>query len=231
MKHKFTGYQNFSYQEEDTEENDNIWQLSFLDTLTVLLCMMIVMVSVESKSLFEDTEAHANLDSEMEKGIPLMVSWDINDLDKELRQILGEELSQGKLFLESGEYEVRMQFSGSTFFNQGDADLLPEGKQIITRIINKLSAWKRQDYKIDIEGHTDSAPINSIKFPSNWELSSARAAGVVKFFLELGAPAQQLKASGYADAFPLKPERDSEGRFIAANQDYNRRIVLRLYFD
>lgn len=214
----------------EDEDSSNVWQLSYLDTLTVLLCMMIILASVNGAIEIPEATEIKEMTEQSESRL-LRVSWDIKELEGELEMLLREELSAGKLLLESGNYEIRMQFAGSTFFNQGQAVLLPAGQKLISRIIDKLAGWRRQDFKIDIEGHTDSAPIQSQQFPSNWELSAARASGVVRYFLDLGIPSQQLKASGYADAFPLKAERDEDGKYIPANQDYNRRIVIRLYFD
>jgi chemotaxis protein MotB len=227
MKSSMTGKVKATPAGYEDEESSNVWQLSYLDTLTVLLCMMIILASINGA--MDAPERHDEI--EESTGHPRAVSWDIQELEGELERLLRDELSAGKLLLESGEYEIRMQFSGSTFFNQGEAVLLPAGRELISRIIDKLAVWYRQDFKIDIEGHTDGAPIQSWQFPSNWELSAARASGVVRYFLDLGIPSQQLKASGYADAFPLKAERDENGKYIPAHQDYNRRIVIRLYFD
>lgn len=214
--------------EEDFGEN--VWQISFLDTITVLLCMMILLASVPSNS--EDANREKGGDAQRVTGeFPLTVDWDIFRLNDELKNQLKDELDDEKLLLEKGDYEIRMIFTGSSFYNQGSAQLLPEGKEIILGIVGKLSTWHRQDYKIDVEGHTDSSPIQTLQFPSNWELSAARAAGVVKFFLESGISSQKLKASGFADAVPIFPEVDEAGKLLVKNQDYNRRIVVRLYFE
>jgi chemotaxis protein MotB len=209
----------------ETEEDfgESFWQVSFLDTITVLLCMMIILASIPSNSKESDKAGKGEF--------PLEVDWDIFRLNEELRVQLSDELEAEKVLLEKGEYEIRMIFTGSSFYNQGSTVLLPEGREIIRGIVEKLVTWNRQDFKIDVEGHTDSSPINTFQFPSNWELSTARASGVVKFFLDSGIPPQKLKASGFADAVPLYPEADAEGNFLPKNQDYNRRIVIRLYFE
>lgn len=216
-----------SYEEDFGE---SVWQISFLDTITVLLCMMIILASVPSNS--KETNRKKGNSSQYDEGeFPITVDWDIFRLNDELKNQLNDELDDEKLLLEKGEYEIRMIFTGSSFYTTGSAELLPEGKEIILGIVDKLASWHRQDYKIDVEGHTDSSPIQTIQYPSNWELSAARASGVVKFFLDSGILPQKLKASGFADAVPLYPEVDAEGNFLAKNRDYNRRIVIRLYFE
>jgi len=91
-----------------------------------------------------------------------------------------------------------------------------------------LKSDKLKDYQITVEGHTDDTPINTSRFPSNWELSTARASAVVHFFLDQGIPALKLRAAGYADTFPKAPNRDSNGNAIPANQTQNRRVVIKM---
>ena len=78
------------------------------------------------------------------------------------------------------------------------------------------------DWIIQVEGHTDKRPINTMKFPSNWELSSARANSVLKLLLEIGFPPRRLAAAGYGEFYPI-----SDGETIEDYQQ-NRRIELKL---
>lgn len=208
------------------EFDQNSWQISFLDTIIVLLCLVIVLATFPE---FSDSN-NADLTDQKNEFL-LKVGWDIIQFNNELKQQFEEELAQGRVMLEKGDYEIRMVFIGSVFYEQGSAELLTEGKNIIQRIATKIMLLNRSDYKIDVEGHADSSPIKTDKYPSNWELSAARAAGVVKFFLDLGVPSSSLKASGYADSTPLFNETDISGNIISKNQDFNRRIVIRLYFE
>lgn len=116
-------------------------------------------------------------------------------------------------------------------FASGGIELLPEGRGIVRRIIGQVRQMSPVDFKIDVEGHTDSAPINSYRFQDNWDLSVARAAGVVRLFVEDGFAADKLKASGFGSARCLVKDRDEQGRLIPEKQDVNRRIVVRLYYD
>jgi chemotaxis protein MotB len=83
---------------------------------------------------------------------------------------------------------------------------------------------------IDVEGHTDDVPINTFKFPSNWELSSSRSASVVKEFTDLGLDTKIVRAIGHADSFPLKPNRDDSGVAIASNMAMNRRVDVIVHY-
>jgi len=91
-----------------------------------------------------------------------------------------------------------------------------------------LRSNRFKDYQITVEGHTDDTPISTARFPSNWELSTARASAVVHFFLDQGIPALKLRAAGYADTFPKAPNRDVNGIAIPQNQSQNRRVVIKL---
>ena len=120
------------------------------------------------------------------------------------------------------------EIDSATFFASGSARLSEDGKTILRNVAATLVSDDASGYRITVEGHTDDTPINTTEFPSNWELSAARAASVVHFFLELGVPAQRLRAAGYADNFPKAPNRDAENNPIPENQAQNRRVVIKL---
>jgi chemotaxis protein MotB len=102
------------------------------------------------------------------------------------------------------------------------------GKAILRGILEPLTSALAEGYRIRVEGHTDDTPIDTPQFPSNWELSTARASAVVHYFLEQGVPAERLRAVGYADTEPKVPNRDAAGNPIPANQAQNRRVVIKL---
>ena len=97
----------------------------------------------------------------------------------------------------------------------------------MTQALNLLNYYQ---FRVDVEGHTDNVPINTARFPSNWELSVARASEVVKFFIREGINGDRLKASGYADTKPVLPHVDEFGRDIVENRAANRRILIRIYY-
>lgn len=221
--------------DEFLNDNQDEWQVTFLDTMTILLTFFIFLASAaetNSNDQIADREVSKEMKEKMQqKDGKSDLFFPIEALNFELSQLLKEEMEQGIVTLEKGKYDIRMSFSGSSFYASGSSDLLPEGKQIIERIVGELGGLPRDDFKLDVEGHTDGNPISTLKFNNNWELSAARAANVVSNFLQAGVPAEKLKASGYADAFPLYPERDEAGKVNFDNQRKNRRIVIRLYYN
>jgi chemotaxis protein MotB len=121
-----------------------------------------------------------------------------------------------------------LDMGSAAFFASGSATLSAPGEAILRGVAQKLAADAYKGYEITVEGHTDDTPIHTVQFPSNWELSTARAAAVVHFLLDQGIPAQRLRAAGYADTFPKVPNRDANGNPIPANQARNRRVVIKL---
>ena len=121
----------------------------------------------------------------------------------------------------------RFIFESELLFDSASAVLQIEGKEKLKEIGITLKETTSQipkeiDWIIQVEGHTDKRPINTAQYPSNWELSTARANSVLKLLLELGFEPERLAAAGYGEFYPI-----SDGE---TNEDYqqNRRIELKL---
>lgn len=131
-------------------------------------------------------------------------------------------------FEKKGDRITTLEMDSAAFFDSGSAVISDNGKVILKDVAKKIQSDEFKDYQVTVEGHTDDAPIKTPLFPSNWELSTARASAVVHYFLEAGIPAQKLRAAGYADTFPKAPNHDASGNAIAGNQAQNRRVVIKL---
>jgi chemotaxis protein MotB len=130
---------------------------------------------------------------------------------------------------QQGDRIKTLEMPSAAFFDSGSAALKDDGKKLLQEImVTQLDTDEFKDYQVTIEGHTDDVPINTLQFPSNWELSTARAAAVVRYLIDQGMPAQRLRAAGYADTFPKVPNRDEAGNMIPANQAQNRRVVIKM---
>jgi chemotaxis protein MotB len=111
-----------------------------------------------------------------------------------------------------------IRVSEHLFFKSGDASILPEFSPILDILGRTLEQVPNH---IRIEGHTDSIPIHTPKFPSNWELSTARATNVLRYLLtHFHFSPENLSATGYAEYHPVDSNDTSEGRF------QNRRVDL-----
>ncbi len=212
----------------DSPENNNAWQITYLDTFTLLLIFFIILATL----------AHTGQDilGEVAGGFRSQVLGrehrvtPIDEVYMELNERLADERQTGQVEIDKEFDEIRLHFLGSSFYRSAETRLLPSGEAIVDRIMAVLMELDHYKFHVDVEGHADSMPIRTERFPSNWELSAARASNVVRYFLEEGMPAERLKASGYADTFPVAPDYDAVGNPIPENLDRNRRIVMRIHY-
>ncbi len=113
---------------------------------------------------------------------------------------------------------VSFRVNSEILFDSSQADLSLSGLTVLRRIVNVLS---EAGHEVTVEGHTDSVPVRrNVRYPSNWELSSARAGGVVRYLQANGISRGRLKAVGYADTRPIADNHTPEGRAR------NRRVEL-----
>jgi chemotaxis protein MotB len=121
----------------------------------------------------------------------------------------------------------RFVFQSEVLFAPGSAELGDDAKEELTPVIAALKEIAAKipsdiNWILRVDGHTDRRPINNPQFPSNWELSTARALSVVRFAIDQGIPAARLAAAGFADKQPIDP-RNADDAYRR-----NRRIELKL---
>ncbi|HEX9322178.1 MAG TPA: peptidoglycan -binding protein [Xanthobacteraceae bacterium] len=121
----------------------------------------------------------------------------------------------------------RFVFQSEILFDSGSASLKPEGQSEVDKLAGALIDLEKKipaelAWVLRIDGHTDVRPISSSQFPSNWELSAARAISVVQFLISRGVPARRLVAAGFGEFQPLDTDPTEEAF------RRNRRIELKL---
>ncbi len=115
---------------------------------------------------------------------------------------------------------IRLSFEDQILFDFGKADINPAGHALLNRVAEVIHSGSDA---VRVEGHTDNIPIRTARFPSNWELSVARAVNVVKYFVEVGhIDPRRLSAVGYGESRPLVANHTS------ANRMKNRRVEILL---
>ena len=140
-----------------------------------------------------------------------------------LRADLSEEVKKGQLQIRELKGMLTVDVAEQLFFDSGRANLKDTGKQVLQKVADSLKSY--EDKAIRIVGHTDNVPISGglqKTFPSNWELSAARATTVVRFLQDNGIPPERLVATGRAEYAPVAPNDSAEGR------QKNRRIEITL---
>ena len=136
---------------------------------------------------------------------------------------LSEELRKGQLQVRQLKGMLTVDVAEQLFFDSGRANLKDTGKQVLQKVAESLKGY--EDKAIRIVGHTDNVPITKglqKVFPSNWELSAARATTVVRFLQDAGIAPERLVATGRAEYAPVAPNDSAEGR------QKNRRIEITL---
>jgi chemotaxis protein MotB len=121
----------------------------------------------------------------------------------------------------------RFVFQSEVLFPSGSEVINDAGRQELDKLADAIRQLEVEipaeiSWVIRVDGHTDSRPINSPRFRSNWELSAARAISVVRYLIDKGVDPQHLVAAGFADNYPLEPG-DTDEAYQA-----NRRIELKL---
>ena len=144
---------------------------------------------------------------------------------EELSESLQAEIARGDIRIQQVRDQLRINMVDRVLFNSGQGHVKPAGLKVLKQMSEVLRTI--DDKQIRIEGHTDNVPIGPKlvkRFPTNWELSTARATSVVRYFTEKGGVATDtISAVGYADTRPVADNDSEEGRTA------NRRIEIVLY--
>ncbi|MDL0430052.1 flagellar motor protein MotD [Marinobacter sp. TBZ242] len=128
-----------------------------------------------------------------------------------------ELINQGVMTLETSDEWLELSLRNSLLFGSGDAEPHYDAFEVVEKIAGVL---RNRDNAIRVEGFTDNRPIRTDAFPSNWELSAARAAAIVRMLAMEGVEAERLAAVGYGEHQPVARNDTEEGR------RRNRRVVL-----
>ena len=144
-------------------------------------------------------------------------------LDKARKRAVSQfepEIKSNKVRITEDERGLIITLAGDAFFRPASAELdIEESRELLLRLSSLLKTLP--DRKFRIEGHTDATPTDpQSEWPTNWELSAARAVNVLKYLTEFGVPEQQFQVAGFADTVPLASNDTPEGRA------YNRRVDI-----
>ena len=204
---------------------DESWMNTYGDMVTLLLCFFVMMLAASSVDMAKFEQIQAGMQEgvgkvEISRPIEMMMvelSDDIQSMD------MSDEVSIG-----SDVQGVVLEFGGDTFFDENSAELKPTAIPVLKRIAATLQSDRYIKFDFSIEGHTSNKKVAGDKYPSNWELSAARAATVARFFEERGIARTRLKISGFYDNVPKYPNLDPFGEPIPQNQAKNQRVVIHI---
>ncbi len=134
-------------------------------------------------------------------------------ISERFSDLIGDDL----LEVYANEYWLQVELRDSILFESGSAELSSQARDIFSEMARLLAEY---DNPVQVEGHTDNQPIRNVRYPSNWELSAARASAIVKLLSGTGVSAQRLSAVGYGEHQPSASNDTPQGR------SQNRRVAL-----
>ena len=226
-------------------ENHDRWMISYADFVTLLFAFFVVMYSISSVN-DEKYKTFSNSLNIAFARQPIAASGVVETQDMRLKALvdrrtarLGEQqrkmqermkilanglggvmaplISQRSVSINQTRRGVVIDISASTLFRTGEAALQPGALQVLRQVAAVLSS---EELAIEVEGHSDDIPIATAQYPSNWELSSARASSVARMLIDNGVEAKRLAVVGLASNQPLVPNDSAE------NRARNRRVIV-----
>lgn len=219
------------------KEDEDAWFVTYLDMMTLLLVLMLVMLAFAGNTSGTDGSGtgHAGGATVVQAGGNVagtggtggtgaaggggVLTGDGEHSGKPGRNLadLGLDGLGDDIDVLLNDQSVSFRINSEILFPSGQADLSVAGMGVLRKLSHILN---QNIYPIAVEGHTDSIPMRSPRYPSNWELSGARAGSVVRYFEANGVAKNRLRAVGYADTRPIADNASATGRAS------NRRVEL-----
>lgn len=197
------------------------WFLTYLDVMTLLLVTLVVVLAFAGPAAKTEPEPAA-AQPVAEPAPPPAAVAAVPEPAPEPDPLAGLPLDQLGSSIEvliSGR-TVSFRISSEILFASGEAGLTPAGQEVVGRLLPALRQAAQHD--IVVEGHTDDQPIQTARFPSNWELAAGRAGSVVRYLGSQGIAPQRMRAIGYADTRAIAANDTPAGRAA------NRRVEITL---
>src|SRR5919201_1381833 len=208
-------------------ENEERWLLTYSDMITLLMALFMVLFSISSVNTSKYTQLQKSLQDAF-SGRILSGGKAINKTkdDAEFKRIKQRIDAYARKHGLSKQLQTSIARRGlvvrlltdKVVFDPGQAVLKPPAVPVLTGVAHALNVDKT--HPILVEGHTDNVPISGSQFPSNWELSTARASVVVRYLIHAGIDKFRLGAAGYANLYPVASNSTDIGR------SKNRRVEI-----
>lgn len=223
---------------EAEKENAERWLLTYADLITLLLAFFIVMWSLGQTDLKRFETVRHSLANAFNTGIgdssagtsPLFregsnfdpnpfgsQQTNLSSIQARFKELADKYGLAGKIRIRTDRNEIVISLSDNLLFDSASADLKPQALVVLNETAIILKSLPNE---VRVEGHTDNIPVNTTKFDSNWELSSARATAVVRYLIEHGGVNEdQLFAAGYGETHPIASNDTVEGRALNRRAD------------
>ena len=147
----------------------------------------------------------------------------LRELRSDIQQFISLLGLERSIVIEGASNEILLSLKDTIPFESGKAELRPAAFPVLEKVA--AIAHEHPRINVEISGHTDDRPIATAAYPSNWELSAARASRVGRYLIERGVPPRRVAVQGYANNRPRLPNLN------AGNRGRNRCVEIRLYYD
>jgi chemotaxis protein MotB len=195
------------------------WLISYADLITTMMVLFLALYVLQLAKSKQLELRYQTLETKTaQQSAPAPAGGTQQDARKQLSALLDALREKGLITVTDVPHGVEIGVNAKILFNAGDARLLPDSFDVLNQIAQILQ--KDATGNVLVEGHTDSTPISTAKYASNWELSSARAGAVVRYLVERGIEPHRLAAIGRADNVPLVAGDDAAARAA------NRRVAI-----
>jgi chemotaxis protein MotB len=209
----------------EEEGGEGNWLVSYADMMTLLVGFFVILLSFSKVDEEKFEEARKSV-TEQFGGV---FSVPYEKLFQKLNETLKSSGMGELLVIKTTDAGITISLRGTIFFETGKADLKPDAQDVLAKMISAIKA-EQTAFDITVEGHTDDVPLSGhAVFKNNFELSSIRACRVIEGFSKAGFDPTHLIAVGYGESRPLVPNRDAAGESIPANQNQNRRVIIKIY--
>lgn len=208
--------------EEEGEHHDR-WLVSYADFVTLLLAFFVVMFAISSVNEGRYRVVSESLVKAFQTNQPEKVAGKdpshtgMQALADDINQVLEPMVQDGRVRVTQSSRGLAVEITASVLFEPGQAELQPVSADILASVAKILA---KSPNGLEVEGHTDDSPIASPIYPSNWELSSARASRVVRLFRSAGVDPGRMVAVGYGEYRSIEANDTPEGRAR------NRRVTV-----
>lgn len=209
----------------ECDEGGDDWLLTYGDAVTLLMTFMVLLLSV---STIDQSKYDQVVESIKEQGLNKTDKYvsPFEVLKEELDKVTEKHEMKDKMEVARQPKGVTIELSSSSLYQLGSADIQDTALAALKGVADTIRNFDYDNYQIEIEGHTDNVGINTLRYPSNWELSVHRATNIVRYLTSQGIDQSKMKAAGYADTRAKVPNVDESGNAIPENQAKNRRIVI-----
>lgn len=218
-------------------ENHERWIVSYADMLTLLFALFVVLYATSDANPHKLEQVRQSLDRAFsvgvlqgsagtspifegagrDSGIQDVKQRNLTAISTKLAEFAKTKGLENKIQIREDARSITISLADNLLFDSGSAELKPGSQDVLLEVAGVLAGLPND---LRIEGHTDNIPVNSPDYPTNWELSAARASTVLRFMTETGGlDPLRMELGGYADTHPIASNDTAEGRALNRRAD------------